>query len=287
MTDGSSLVRSPEFYDGAAPYYDADYEAAGHGEDVAFYVAEARAAGGPVLEMGCGTGRVLLPVARAGVEIVGVDSSAEMLARLAASLAREPEAVRRRVRLVEGDARTVRVPGEHALVTAPFRVIQHLVKRADQRAWLRNVARHLRRDPPGLLVFDSFQPDYAEIAASPTTSVDIERVDPETGRTVRRVSRAVHHPERQTFEVGFQWLVEGEDGREEVTAEVETVARWFTQAELLGLLELEGYEVLDFWGDFECTPFGPGAEDQVVRARLRRPRTGGHANTVDTPHIET
>lgn len=261
-------MKSPEFYDGASPYYDADYEAAGLGDDVAFYVAEARAAGGPVLEMGCGTGRVLLPVARAGVEVVGVDSSPEMLSRLEEALSREPEAVRRRVRLVRGDVREVRVPGEFPLVTAPFRVIQHLVTRADQRAWLGNVARHLWRRPPGLLVFDSFQPDYGEIAASPTVSVDIEREDPETGRTVRRVSRSVHHPEHQTFDVGFQWLVEDEDGGERMAAEVETVARWFTRAELLSLLELEGFEVLDFWGDFARTPFGPGAEDQVVRARL-------------------
>lgn len=267
MTDTS--VGSSAFYDGAAPYYDADYEAAGHGDDVGFYVAEARASGGPVLEMGCGTGRVLLPVARAGVEVAGVDSSGEMLARLDATLAGEPDEVRRRVRLLEGDVRDVRMPGEFALVTAPFRVIQHLVSRADQRAWLRNVARHLRRDPPGLLVFDSFQPDYGEIAASPTTSVDIEREDPASGRTVRRISRSVHHPERQTFEVGFQWLVEREDGSEEMTAEVNTVARWFTRAELLGLLELEGFEVVDFWGDFDRTPFGPGSEDQVIRARLR------------------
>jgi SAM-dependent methyltransferase len=263
-------MESPEFYDRAAPYYDADYEAAGHGEDVGFYVEEARAAGGPVVEMGCGTGRVLLPVARSGVEIVGVDSSAEMLARLERRLAAEPEEVRRRVRVVRGDLCTVRVPGELALVTAPFRVIQHLVERADQRAWLTNVARHLRRDPPGLLVFDSFQPDYAQIAESPTVSVDIERTDPETGRTLRRVSRSLHHPERQTFEVGFEWLVEGDDGRDVTVTEVETVARWFTRGELECLLELAGFEVLDFWGDFDRTPFGPDSEDQVVRARLRR-----------------
>lgn len=261
-------MNSSEFYDGASPFYDADYEAAGHGADVDFYLAEARATGGPVLEMGCGTGRVLLPVARAGVEIVGVDSSPRMLGRLEAALAREPEEVRRRVRLARGDLRHARVPGEFELVTAPFRVIQHLVARADQRAWLANVARHLRRDPPGLLVFDSFRPDPDEIAASPTVSVDIEREDPETGRTVRRVSRSVHHPGRRTFEVGFQWLLEGPDGDEAMTAEVQTVARWFTQDELTRLLKTEGFEVLDFWGSFDRTPYGPGCEDQVIRARV-------------------
>lgn len=263
-------MRSPEFYDRAAPYYDADYEAAGHGEDVGFYVAEARAAGGPVLEMGCGTGRVLLPTARSGVEVVGVDSSPGMLARLERALAAEPEAVRLRVRVVRGDVREVHVPGELALVTAPFRVIQHLVEPDALRAWLRNVARHLRRDPPGLLVFDSFRPDADQVDETPTIAVDIERTDPGTGRRVRRVSRALHHPRRRTFEVGFEWLVEGGAGCDVTATEVETVARWFTRGEIEALLEAEGFEATDFWGDFDRGPYGPDCEDQVVRARLRR-----------------
>ncbi|HUF79231.1 MAG TPA: class I SAM-dependent methyltransferase, partial [Thermoanaerobaculia bacterium] len=120
-------MRTPEFYDGCAAFYDADYEAAGYDEDVPFYVELARESGGPVLEMGCGTGRVLLAVAQAGIEIAGIDGSARMLDRLKAHLAEEPEAVRRRVRLLHGDIRTARVEGDFALVTAPFRVVQHLV----------------------------------------------------------------------------------------------------------------------------------------------------------------
>ena len=264
-------MKTPEFYDACAAFYDGDYEAAGYDHDVPFYVELARESGGPVLEMGCGTGRVLLPVARAGLEIAGLDASAAMLARLETRLAAEPEAVRRRVRLLHGDVRTARVEGEFALVTAPFRVVQHLVERADQRAWLRNVARHLRREPPGELVFDVFQPDYALIAESPTLSVDVEREDPATGRAVRRISRSDHHPESQTFEVGFEWLVEGPDGAERIESSIETVARWFTRPELECLLEIEGYEIVDFWGAFDRTPFGRDSEDQIVRARLKPP----------------
>ena len=76
-------MKAPEFYDRCAAFYDGDYEAAGYDRDVPFYVELARESGGPVLEMGCGTGRVLLPVARAGIEIAGVDASARMLERLA------------------------------------------------------------------------------------------------------------------------------------------------------------------------------------------------------------
>ena len=100
-----------------------------------------------MLELGCGTGRVLVEIARAGVEIVGVDLSEEMLARAEERLAAEPAEVRERVRLIHGDLRTVTVDGgigRFALVTSPFRVVQHLIGRDDQKAWLRTVAR-----PPG------------------------------------------------------------------------------------------------------------------------------------------
>ena len=265
------------FYDRCAAFYEGDYDAAGYHHDIPFYVEIAREAvrevEGPVLELGCGTGRVLLPIARAGIEAVGVDASPGMLERLRGVLGAEAEEVRRRVRVMEGDIRSVRVPGGEgafALVTAPFRVAQHLLTLEDRRAWLRTVAHHLRRDPPGHLVFDVFQPDYEQIADSPVVSVDIERVDPETGRRIRRVSRADHHPESQTLDVTFEWLVADPDGEERTERAIETTVRWYTRGEIECLLALEGFEINDFWGDFERTPFGADAEDQVVRAQLGR-----------------
>ncbi len=262
------------FYGVCAAYYDADYAAVPRRDDVDLYVDLAREHGGPVLEMGCGSGRVLLPVARAGVEVTGLDLSAAMLDRLRDSLAAEPAAVRRRVRLVEGDLRSADAGGPFALVTAPFRVVQHLLERADQRAWLRNAARHLA--PGGALVFDVFQPDFEQIADSPAASIDLERTDPASGRTVRRLAWVHHRPEEQVFDLRFEWLTEAPGGGGRVIQAAETTVRWFTRAELENLLELEGLAATEVWGDFARTPFGPGAEEIVVRAR-RAPaqRPGG------------
>jgi len=261
------------FYDGCATHYDADYAAAGYHHDIPFYVEIARetagkragAEDGAVLEMGCGTGRVLIEIARAGVEIVGVELSAGMLRAAEGRLADQPAEVRDRTRLIPGDIRTVDLGRRFSLVTAPFRVVQHLVDRADQKAWLANVRRHL--EPGGRLVFDVFQPDYDLIADSPFLTVDVERTDPATGRRIRRVSRSEHYPELQTFDVTFEWLVEGEDGTETVQGTVHQTVRWFTRSELENLLELQGFEVLDVWGDFDRTPFGPHAEDIILHAR--------------------
>jgi SAM-dependent methyltransferase len=269
-------------YETCATFYDADYASAGYDHDVPFYVELAKEAfretGAPVLELGCGTGRVLLPIAREGVEIVGVDASAGMLARLEEHPADEPAEVRRRVRTLRGDVRTVDArglagsAGGFGLVTAPFRVVHHLVTADDQRAFLRNAARHLTSNgaPAGTLVFDLFQPDYSMVADEPSTSVDIERTEPETGRTVRRVSSSHHHPELQTFDVAFEWLIEGPGGEEETVEAGSSTLRWFTRAELELLLELEGFEVMDVWGDFERTVYGEGAEAIVIRARPAR-----------------
>ncbi|HUO86705.1 MAG TPA: class I SAM-dependent methyltransferase, partial [Thermoanaerobaculia bacterium] len=261
------------FYDACAAFYDEDYRAIGRSADIELYVELALRAGGPVLEMGCGSGRVLLPTARAGIEITGVDASPLMLAGLRRQLADEPEEVSRRVRVAVGDIAGASL-GEaipaagFSLVTAPFRVVQHLVSRAEQRAWLATVARHLA--PGGELVFDVFQPQFDQVADGPAGSVDVEREEPGSGRRVRRVVWVDHHPELQTFDLAFEWLVEAPDGVAGESRRATTTVRWFTRCELENLLELAGFDVLEVWGDFDRRPHGPGAEEIVVRAVLAR-----------------
>lgn len=253
-----------EFYSVCAAYYDADYAARGYSEDIAFYVDQAVASGGPVLEMGCGTGRILLPTARAGIRVHGMDLSPEMLSRLREALAKEPTEVQRRVSLTEGDIRTTRAGGKFALVTAPFRVAQHMLEREDQRAWLRNARRHLRLN--GALCFDVFQPDYRRVAAPSGPDAEVDRTDPKTGLRVRLIVRTAPHPEMQRIEVHFQWLVEDASGATVSDSSASSVIRWFTRGELENLLELEGFRIVDYWGSFQREPFGAGSPQQIIRA---------------------
>ncbi len=244
--------------------YDADYEAIGYVADIPFYVEAAVACGGPVLEMGCGTGRILLPAARAGVAIEGVDLSGEMLAELRRKLESEPAEVRQRVRVTQGDIRSLELGRRFALVTAPFRVAQLLVERADQRAWLRSVRRHLR--PGGALVFDVFQPDFSYLVAPRGPAVEVDRTDPATGVRTRRFYRTWPHNPLQTFDVEFHWLVEDAAGAVVSESRERIVMRWFTKAELENLLELEGFRITDYWGSFAREPFGETSREQVIRA---------------------
>jgi len=251
----------PDFgllYD-SVPAYDAR-------RDVAFYVEEATRAGGPVLELGCGTGRVLLPVARAGGEVVGLDGSDRMLERCRERLAREDDAVRRRVTLVHGDARSFDLGATFALVTAPFRIVQHLTTIDDQLRCLESVARHLA--PGGLLAFDVFNPNFASMTSD--RSAEAEETPEQALPDGRRMRRAVRVPRvrwtEQVSEVELIYYVAPAAGAPSARFVQAFDMRWYVPAELTHLLARAGFRVRDLYGDFDRSPLRDGSPEIVVRA---------------------
>ena len=122
-----------------------------------FYRGLARAARGPVLELGCGAGRLLIPMARTGAPATGLDLSEAMLAQCRTRLAHEPPDVQARVHLVHGDMRDFSLPRPYRLVTIPFLTFMHLLTVDEQLACLSAAHRHL--EPGGRLALDVFNPD--------------------------------------------------------------------------------------------------------------------------------
>jgi SAM-dependent methyltransferase len=208
-------------------------------EDVAFYVEEAVRAGGAVLELGVGTGRIALPVAAAGVAVTGVDTSEGMLevARERAELAGLSELVDLR----HGDMRDPPVDGEFALVAIPFRSLLHMETDADRRAALRAVRERLA--PDGRFVFDVFTPAADDIADT-------------HGRWIEREAgiweRADWHEESRTLIL----RVRGSDGEAEMSLAWLSVPEWRT------LLEEEGFELEGLYGWFDRRPW-TGGEDSI------------------------
>ena len=136
-----------------AEFYDQIYRSR---QDVAFFVEAAMEAAGPVLELGCGTGRVLIPTARSGVRIVGLDRSPHMLEVCRKRLLSEPKEVQSRVELMTADMRDFKLGHTFELITTPFRSFQHLTTSDDQCSCLEAIRRHLAKD--GKLILDFFNP---------------------------------------------------------------------------------------------------------------------------------
>ena len=129
-------------YDAYAATYDVQYGE--FTEDIPFYVEEASRAEPPVLELACGTGRVLIPVAQAGVRVVGLDASPAMVQACRHKVAELAEGVRARITLVDADMRDFAFDERFGLVYCPFRAFLHLMTTEDQIAALRNIHAHLR-----------------------------------------------------------------------------------------------------------------------------------------------
>ena len=243
--------------------------------DVAFYVAEAARSGegSAVLELGCGTGRVLIPLARAGHAVSGVDSSAEMLARCQVNLAKEPETVRERVSLHQADVRSFDVPksgngrGSEAgfdLAIAPFRVFQHLITADDQLRCLERVRAHLA--PRGRFVFDVFNPNFAMMTKDRSAEVeDTPEVPVGDGRLLRRTARVPRvRWVDQVSDIELIYYVRTGDAVERFVQSFPM--RWFGAAELEHLLARAGLRVENIYGDLDRRPLSDGSPDIIVVA---------------------
>ncbi|MCU0255894.1 MAG: methyltransferase domain-containing protein [Vicinamibacterales bacterium] len=250
-----------EYYDHVVPYRARP--------DVSFFVDIARAASGPVLEAGCGTGRILLPCARAGVPMVGLDPAVSMLDVLRRKLAEESDEVRARTRVVEGDMRTFELGEQFAAILLPFRSFQHLLTPEDQRAALRRLRAHLR--PGGTLVLDLFNPSIPMLGDPAWGRYPIP--EPEfTMPDGRKVTRSYRVLERdfvnQRQRVEFIIDVVHPDGTSEHRAEAFAI-RYLFRYEAEYLLECEGFRVEAVLGGYDRSPFGttyPGELILVARA---------------------
>jgi len=246
-----------------------DHYSTGVPGDVEFYVAEAVKAGSPVLEIACGTGRVLLPVAEAGVEVVGLDRAPFMLAVARDKTAKLPLEVRRRVQLVEGDMRDFDLGQEFTLVMIPYRAFLYLLTVEDQRRALRCIRDHLVDG--GKLVLNNFDPRLETIVAHRASlgsalKLDSEFVHPQTGRRVLVWDTREYSTEEQILRQYFVFEELDEDGNVVSKRFNPLVLRYLFRYEMQHLLELAGFTVEALYGDFTRGPFRSGGE-QIWVAR--------------------
>ncbi len=235
-------------------------------KDVGFYVDLCRAAGGEVLELGCGTGRILIPAAEAGCNITGLDQSGSMLDRCRAKLLTRAPDVQKRVTLVEADMTSFSLGRTFALATVPFRPLQHLVTVAEQRAFLSCVHRHL--EPGGKLALDVFYPHLPALI-SPVNPEEIEDTPEVTladGRRMRRTFRVTaKHPAAQINDIELIYYVRDAAGA--TTRIVQAFPlRYFFRFELEHLLARAGFQIQDLFGNLDKSPFTDSSTEMIVIA---------------------
>ncbi|NDJ74686.1 MAG: class I SAM-dependent methyltransferase [Chloroflexi bacterium] len=255
-----------KFYDTIARFYDA--ENAEMTDDLPLYRELAAACGDPVLDVGCGTGRVMLHLARAGHTVVGVDHSAAMLARgqhkLDALDDKKKDDVQRRVTWVQGDVLTAELPGPFNLIVVPYNGFMHFHHQAEQQHALRRFKELLA--PEGQIVLDL--PNAGEAFASQDdNAVSLERtfVEPDSGHLV--LQQSVSELNRVTQQMHITWLYDeiAADGTLKRTVSP-LVLRYVFGAELDLLLAAAGLQRREVFGDYWDGPFEDGSPRMIVVA---------------------
>lgn len=253
-----------KFYDRFAGLYDLQY---GAQPDADFWLRLAKRFGGPALELACGTGRVAIPLARAGIRVVGLDSSSRMLEIFRGKLQKERPEVRERIRLKQGDMRDFDFRERFAFAFIPFNSFLHLETVEDEERCLRAIHRNLKEG--GVLVVDIFKPDFRGRPAH-TLLVDLAREDPVTGTKIVRLSERAYEHDKQLIHTKYHLHVVPKAGRGS-RHEGGFTLRYIRDArEMEGLLARCGFRLEKIYGDYKFGPFTPLSKKMIFVARKMR-----------------
>ncbi len=257
------MTHLPDEMDRIARFFDDEY--ADYDEDLELLEAYAGRAGGPLLELGCGTGRALLSLAEAGHRITGIESSHEMIARAQQKI--EWGGLGKLARLIEGDFAEVKLGGPYAFAFTLMNTFLHL---PDTRSQLRAL-RHWRDAlmPGGLLLIDVFNPDVALLAAMDGRlewDRSWEQLDP-PARVMKFLTR-VADPADQIVTVNHIYDEVAEDGAlRRTVAGFDLRYVWRFEAELL--LDKAGFAPEAIYGDWNGSAYSSDSERLILIASKR------------------
>ncbi len=244
-------------YDLLARYY--DLENAGFDADLDYWLELAEKAHGPVLELGCGTGRVLLPLAHAGHAVTGVDNAPAMLERLQARLraaALDPAPI-----VLQADLGDFKTDVRFALAIAPFNTFMHLLTLDDQVRVLSHVRGALQ--PGATLALDVVNASAAY--ASVEGGLHLERTFTFGDRTVQQFSTLTIDRADQRAEILYLYDSVGSDGVLKRLS-VPITLRYVFPGEMRLLLERTGFALRHLYGDYDLSPFDDDAPRMLVVA---------------------
>lgn len=250
---------SSRIFDRFARFYDQDYQH--YDDDIEAILTLAAECGDPILDLGCGTGRVLLPLVKAGYDVTGVDISPALLECAANKL----RLAGVKAQLVQADLRSYDLPVKtFAFSFCTSNTLMHFTTPPDQIAVLRNAARHLR--PGGKLLIDLFNPDLQRLfAVDGLMELAGRWQDEESGAEVLKWCVRKVDPAEQLQETTFIYEEIFPDGRTQRTLCPFTLRYlWRSEAELM--VQVAGLRVEEVWGDFDGAPYTGASEHLILIA---------------------
>jgi SAM-dependent methyltransferase len=228
-------------------------------KDLPFWLSLARRLGGPILELGCGPGRVLMALARKGFDVDGLDRDPEMLRRAEQCLT---EKLRGRIHLIEGDLRQFSLDRRYRLVLLPCNVLAHLERPTAENA-LACMRRHLL--PGGAFAAElPSRYDAFGVTVDPDEPLDTF-LEPEHGNAVQVYAEQQPEPERGLVRVAWRYDELHADGRVDRT-EIDLVYHVWDPSSLQAVFERAGFAALVSYGDYDRSPYRPDSPRLLVVA---------------------
>jgi ubiquinone/menaquinone biosynthesis C-methylase UbiE len=247
-------------FEGYARFYDLDY--ADFLEDLHLVQQFAARCGSPLLELGCGTGRLLLPLAAAGYEVTGVDLSSAML-EIARRKAQD-QGLEGRVSLVQQDMRELDLEDRYNMAFAAINTFMSLADTRDQVAALTRIREHLV--PGGLLLLDLFNPDLGRLLDAQGQLV-LEKVmtEPETGHSLIKFRSQIVDPVEQQVHVTL--ILDSIDSAGQVQRTLFPYSlRFLYRQELELLLEQSGFQLEALYGSYDLDRFTADSDKMIAVA---------------------
>lgn len=252
-----------EVYARIARYYDLTH--AGLREDIPFVQKLARQAKGDLLELGCGTGRLLFPIAKMGIKITGLDNSPAMLEQARQHLVKESPAVQEKAILLEGDMTYFELPALFELILIGYNTFTHFSS-AQMKQILSCACRHLT--PTGKLFLDLPNP-FNIIATSNDHTVTLERIftDPQSSQTVMQFATTLVDIESQTLQINWWYDSLPAEGGAVQRILIQTAYHYLFLHEIERLLQMAKLNLHAVYGSYQQSPFAENAPRLLILAQ--------------------
>lgn len=223
-------------------------------EDIPFWIESAQKYGSPILEIGCGTGRITIPLSCCGYQVYGIDKSDFMIQRLQDKLSKFSTSVRNKVKLVKEDMRNFKLNRKFPLVICGFNTFLNLQNETDRQNFLSNVRNHLTNR--GKFILDIVNPFMGNLNPAKNWKFEKENWIPNGYISKRYYKHLEHNKEQQIIKIEFKTLLFDKN--------LEAVNKWFfsytttylKKDQTIKLLKRNGFMIDDIYGDYNKTSFG-------------------------------